>query len=237
MKKQLLVAFGDSWTFGSELDIPREDPWVKHVADTLGIEYVNMGVPASSIGHTIVQLFNFIKQYPNFEEYKLIFMVGLTAPSRYLSYNNQDNEFINITSEAPYSTSNIHFTGRPPDCVTHMQDYAQLTYRHVESGLYNEFLGVQTVFQFQQFCFYNEIDCLFFSYFDQLVTDNYGHMLRKDLLYPMTITRALTGKEYDLPDIRENEYFTGKLFHPNIAGHRRIAELLLEFYDQKYPRD
>jgi hypothetical protein len=70
MKKTLLVAFGDSWTFGSELDIPREDPWVKHVANTLGIEYVNMGVPASSIGHTTVQLFDFIKQYPNFEEYK-----------------------------------------------------------------------------------------------------------------------------------------------------------------------
>jgi hypothetical protein len=118
-----------------------------------------------------------------------------------------------------------------------MQDYAQLTYRHVESGLYNEFLGVQTVFQIQQFCFYNEIDCVFFSYFDKLITDTYGYMLRKDLIYPTTITRALTGEEYDLPGIRENEYFAGKLFHPNILGHRRIAELLIEFYDQKYPRD
>jgi hypothetical protein len=234
MKKTLLVAFGDSWTFGSELDIPREDPWVKHLADRLGVEYVNMGVPASSIGHTAVQLFDFIKQYPNFETYKLIFMVGLTAPSRYLSYNNKDKEFINITSEAPYSTSNIHFSGRPPACVMHMQDYAQLTYRHVEDGVYNEFLGVQTVFQFQQFCFYNKIDCLFFSYFDKLVTDNYGYMIRKDLIYPTTITCALTGEEYDLPGIRENQYFAGKLFHPNALGHQRIAELLHEQYLQTY---
>lgn len=237
MKKQLLVAFGDSWTFGSELDIPREDPWVKHLADSLGVEYVNMGVPASSIGHTIVQLFNFIKQYPNFKEYKLIFMIGLTAPSRYLSYNNQDKEFINITSEAPYSTSNIHFTGRPPECVTHMNEYALLTYKQVEDGEYSEFLGVQTIFQFQQFCFNNNIDCLFFSYFDKLVTDNYGYMLQHDLIYPETITHALTGKEYDLPDVRENQYFKGKLFHPNQLGHTKIAELLKEFYDQKYSRN
>ena len=232
--KRLLVAFGDSWTFGSELDIPREDPWVKHVADRLGAEYVNMGVPASSIGHITVQLFDFIKRYPDFKSHKLIFMVGLTAPSRYLSYNNQGKEFINITSEAPYSTSNIHFSGRPPECVMHMQDYTRLTYKYVEDGLYNEFLGVQTVFQFQQFCFNNNIDCLFFSYFDKLITDTYGYVLRKDLIYPTTITHALTGQEYDLPDIREHKYFAGKLFHPNMAGHQQIAQILHDQYIQTY---
>ena len=61
-------------------------------------------------------------------------------------------------------------------------------------------------------------------------------MIVNDLIYPTSITRALTGEEYSIPAIRENKYFAGKLFHPNINGHTRIAELLRDFYDQKYPR-
>ena len=90
------------------------------------------------------------------------------------------------------------------------------------------------VFQFQQFCFNNNIDCLFFSYFDKLITDTYGYVLRKDLIYPTTITHALTGQEYDLPDIREHKYFAGKLFHPNLAGHQQIAKILYDQYIQTY---
>ena len=234
--KPLIVAFGDSWTFGSELDIPREDPWVKHLADLLEADYVNMGTPASSIGHLSVQLFDFIKQNPNFEQRKTIFMVGLSGLTRYLSYNNANKEFVNITPEAVYSTSNIHFSGRPPDCIDHMRQLADLTYRQVEDSVYNEFLAVQTIFQFQQFCLYNEIDCLFFSYFDQPTFDTFGHMIIKDLVYPTTITLKLTGEEYAIPAVRNNKYFTGKLFHPNVFGHVRIAEILKDFYDQNYPR-
>lgn len=232
----LLVSFGDSWTFGSELDRPQEQSWTAQLADKLNCKHINMGTPASSIGHLTVQLFDFIKENPNFEEYNLIFMVGLSGLTRYLSYNNAGNEFVNITPEAVYSTSNIHHSGRPPECIDHMKQLAQLTYRQVEDPKYNEFIAAQTITLFQQFCNYNEIDCVFFSYFDMPVFNNYAHMIVEDYIYPTTITQALTGTEYSIPEIRSNEYFEGKLFHPNINGHAKIADLLYTFYDQKYPR-
>jgi hypothetical protein len=235
--RTLLVAFGDSWTFGSELDIPREDPWVKHLADMLDVDYVNMGTPASSIGYLSKQLFDFIKENPNVEQRKIIFMIGLTGLTRYLSYNNAGQEFVNITPEAVYSTSNIHVSGRPPECIDYMSQLAQLTYKQVEDPVYNEFIAVQTITLFQQFCNYNEIDCAFFSYFDMPTFSNFGHMITDDCIYPTTITQALTGSKYAIPAIRSNEYFEGKLFHPNILGHKRIAELLRDFYDKLYPRD
>ena len=234
--KTLLVSFGDSWTFGSELDIPRERPWPVHLANALDAESLNMGTPASSIGHLVVQLFDFIKNHYDSDR-RTIFAVGLSGLTRYLSYSNADQEFVNITPEAVYKTSNIHLSGRPPETVPQFNNYAQQTYRLVEDSVYNEFLACQAIFQFQQFCQYNEIDRIFFSYFDQLTPDNFGHVLYKDLIYPTTITQALAGQEYSIPTIRTNEYFTGKLFHPNVLGHKRIAEILKEFYDQKYPRN
>jgi hypothetical protein len=229
--KKTLVAFGDSWTFGSELDRPNEQNWVTQLAKMQGWEHVNMGTPASSIGHLTVQLFDFIKTNP---KTKLVFMVGLSGLTRYLSYNNAQKEFVNITPEAVYSTSNIHHSGRPPECIDHMKQLAQLTYRQVEDPVYNEFIVAQTIFTFQQTCGLNDIDCIFFSYFDMPEFNNYGYVIYKDLIYPTSITKALTGQEYELPAIRDNKYFTGKLFHPNIDGHTRIAEILKEFYDSNY---
>jgi lysophospholipase L1-like esterase len=53
-----------------------------------------------------------------------------------------------------------------------------------------------------------------------------------NLFYPTTITKALTGTEYSVPEVRENQYFQNKLFHPNEQGHKKIAEILLEFYER-----
>lgn len=232
-----IVGFGDSWTFGSELDQPGEQCWLAQLSTMMGARFYNMSTPASSIGYLTVQLFDFIKQKPNFEEDRLIFMVGLTGLTRYLSYSNAKSQFVSITPEAVYCTEDIHLSGRPPEHLPFMDTLAKQTYSLVEDKTYNEFLVAQQITLFQQFCNYNEIDCVFFSYFDMPVFENYKHMIVNDLIYPISITRALTGQEYSIPEIRENEYFTGKLFHPNIDGHTRIAELLRDFYDQKYPRN
>jgi hypothetical protein len=227
--KTLLVSFGDSWTFGSELDRPEEQSWVAQLADKLNAENLNLGTPASSIEHTVVKLFEFIKD-KQYKDYKKIFAVGLSGITRYLSYSNQLQEFVNITPEAIYRTGDIHKSGRPPDVVKNFGTLAGEMYRMVECTAYNQFKVWQTMFTFENYCKLNNIDVIFFSYFEYTNINN-------ELLYPITITRALTGQEYELPAIRENEYFKGKLFHPNIHGHNRIAELLKEFYDQKYPRN
>ena len=231
--KRLLVAFGDSWTFGSELDKPQTDAWPQLVADKIGAKLLNLGTPASSIGHLSVQLFNFLDQYPTYEKYKTIFMVGLTAQSRYLSYSNASNEFVNITTEAVYSTSDIKPTGEPPEDIGHLSGVKELHYRLVDHPNYSEFLAAQTIFLFQQFTKNNYIDSIFFSYFDQLNLDKYFFIDKKSVLND-TVTKILTGKEYAVPDIRNNVYFENKLFHPNEQGHQAIADLLLDFYEKNY---
>jgi hypothetical protein len=228
----LLVGFGDSWTFGSELDRPQEQSWVAQLATMQGWDHINMGTPASSIGHLTVQLFDFIKL--NKDHQQIVFMIGLSGLTRYLSYNNAGKEFVNITPEAVYSTSNIHQSGRPPECIDHMKQLAQLTYRQVEDPIYNEFVAAQTIFTFQQACRVSNIKNLFFSYFDKPEFNNYSHIVNTVSIYPTSITQALTGKEYSIPAIRDNKYFAGKLFHPNVHGHTRIAELLQDFYVQTH---
>ncbi len=235
--KQTIVGFGDSWTYGSELDRPSEQCWLAQLATVLDAHFCNMSTPASSTGHLSVQLFDFIKQNPNFENDNLIFMVGLTGLTRYLSYSNSKSQFVSITPEAVYCTKDIHQSGRPPEVLNYMSGLAHDMYKLVDAPEYNEFLACQQIFQFQQFCNHNEIECIFFSYFDLLDTSKYAHMLSTDYIYPTTITQALTGQEYSIPAIRNNKYFEGKLFHPNQLGHSKIAELLKGFYDQKYPRD
>lgn len=224
-----LVGFGDSWTFGSELDRPWEQSWVVQLAKRFNAIPVNLGTPASGIGHLTVQLFDFVKQK---HTGRIIFMVGLSGATRYLTYSNRLQEFVNITPEANYRTGDIHQSGRPPEVVREFSTLAGEMYRMVECEEYNKFLATQTVFLFQQYCKNNNIDVLFFSYFDTVKFDS--DIINNNLIYPTTITQALTGQEYELPAIRDNEYFQGKLFHPNIQGHERIAELLYEQYIQTY---
>lgn len=233
--KTLLVGFGDSWTFGSELDRPQEQSWVVHLANRFEADYINLGTPASSIEHTVVQLFDYIKDSALYVDYKKIFMVGLTGTTRYLSYSNTLNEFVNITPEANYRTGDIHHSGRPPEVVKEFGKLSGEMYRMVGSLTYNQYIATKTIFTFQNYCQQNNIDVLFFSYFDQV--DVNPHIVNTELIYPITVTEALTGQEYSLPDIRENQYFEGKLFHPNTAGHIQIATLLKNFYDQKYTRN
>jgi hypothetical protein len=179
----------------------------------------------------VVKLFDFIKQ-KQYQDYKKIFMVGLSGATRYLSYSNRLQEFVNITPEANYRTGNIHESGRPPEVVLEFGTLSGEMYRMVECEEYNKFLATQTVFLFQQYCKNNGIDVLFFSYFDAIKFDN--RIVDTNLIYSTTMTQALTGQEYELPAVRDNKYFQGKLFHPNIQGHERIAELLYEQYVQTY---
>jgi hypothetical protein len=229
--KTLLVTFGDSWTFGSELDKPQEQNWTYYVGKHLGTDTLNLSCPASGIGHLVVQLFEFMKQDQDTDT-KKIFMVGLSGTTRYLSYSNSRKEFINITPEANYRTGDIHKSGRPPEVATEFHPMAGELYRLSECTEYNSFLMNQTLFLFQEYCKNNNIDVLFFSYFDYLEPDS--KIIDTSTVYTGSLTNALTGTEYTIPGIRQNQYFQGQLFHPNIDGHEKIANILVDFYGKRY---
>lgn len=226
--KKTLVTFGDSWTFGSELDKPSQQNWTAQISKLFDCDTVNMSVPASSIGHLTVQLFDFLQQSNTQDK---IFMIGLSGTTRYLSYSNSKDQFVNITPEAVYCTQDIKPTGQPPENLDYMNLLAKQTYQLVEHVNYNRFLLTQTLFLFENYCKQNNIPYIFFSYFDYLAP---LPIVDKTKLYPTSITKALSGAEYSIPEIRNNEYFTGKLFHPNEQGHVKIAELLYEFYTKIY---
>ena len=231
--RKLLVAFGDSWTFGSELHDPQTHAWPQLVANKIGANLLNLGIPSSSIGHLSVQLFNFLGQCSDYKDYKIIFMVGLTAQSRHLSYSNRLDEFVNITTDAVYRTGNIKPTGQPPETLKSLLDLKDIHYKLVECNSYSEFLAAQSVFLIQQFAKNNNIDCIFFSYFDNVNLERYS-FINHNLIMTETVTKMITGQNYSIPAIRRHFYFTNKMFHPNEQGHQAIADLLMDFYENNY---
>jgi hypothetical protein len=230
--KTVLVAFGDSWTFGSELDIPREDPWPTHLARLINAESVNMGVPASGIGHIVLQFFNFLKQ-EQYQTHKKVFMVGLSGATRYLSYSNQHDEFVDITTEAVYRTQHIHPSGGPPPTLNaEFNILSTETYKRVQHTTWDTFLAAQVIALIQNYCKNQNIKCYFFSYFDKIDFTQFDYILDQSTIQTQTITEVLTGKLYT-QGVMDHPYFEGKLFHPNLNGHKQIAKIL---YDQCFSR-
>ena len=222
---KMLVGFGDSWTFGSELDRPASQCWLYQLSNLVGCPSINKGTPASSIGHLSIQLFDFIKNN-TYNDYHKIFMVGLTGSTRYLSYSNRLEEFVNITPEANYRTGDLHHSGKPPDTVQDFNIISSETYRRVQHTQWDTFLAAQTIFQFQQYCTNQNITCYFFSYFDQFDFSSYTDVIDTTVIHPTTITRSITGMDYTNKDVMKHPCFEGKISHPNIYGHEQIAKLL-----------
>jgi hypothetical protein len=237
--KTLLVGFGDSWTFGAELPDPSKQNWVVQMADKLGTEYVNCGTCGSSVGHLILQLFSFVKISKQYSDYKKIFIVGLTSPTRYLSYSNRDKEFVNITTGGVYLTSDYEgkLEGRPPVTTNNLDSLPYAMYSCVESPEYSSFTVAQTVFSFQEYCKNNNIDCVFFSYWDAANLEGYSDVIDTTKVYPGTLVSEMTGIDFYDPKLLSHPYFVGNAHHPNLAGQTRMTEIIYDYYISTYPRN
>jgi len=86
MSKGVLLGFGDSWTFGSDLDPRHEKDYLELTSDYLGIEFRNFSRGGSSIPHLIIQLHDFIENHYDAEnQYHAVFF--LTAQERTFVYD------------------------------------------------------------------------------------------------------------------------------------------------------
>ena len=230
--KTLLVGFGDSWTIGAELPDPPNQNWVVQVAKRLTAEYINLGTSGTGVEHLMVQLFKFLQIKEQYTEYKIIFMIGLSGASRYLSYSNERKEFISITPNACYRTTNVDPGGRPPEVANDFVNISYNMYTMVDCAEYNNFVAAKTVFAIQQYCRNNNIDCIFFSFWES--PDFMGYPIDTNYVCEKPMTEILAG----LPigeEILKHPYFVGNMFHPNLVGQIKMAEIIYDYYISTYP--
>lgn len=214
--KSLLVTFGDSWTYGSELENPETESWTA----LLGKDYTdvyNLGVPASSIGHIPVMLDSLLLNV-NLNQYdKKTFVFGLTSQSRYLMHDNVRNKFVNVTSEAVYYTDVIS-NNRPPEVVEHLNDFAWDFYRRVDSDKFQVHNASQTVAFLQGWCNQNNVQDVYLSYFEN---QNFNQFV--------DIKKVINnGLALQLLNVMHGH-------HPDANGHKQIADIVREFICKRYP--
>jgi hypothetical protein len=208
--KKLLATFGDSWTFGSELENPQTECWTAQLSEYFSCVF-NMGTPASSIGHIVVQLEKLLTQI-NLKDFdSCTFVFGLTSPSRYLMFDNLKNEYVNVTSEAVYYT-NINNNGRPPDVAKHLLKFGNDFYRNVDHVKLQQYTVSQVVAFLQAWCKQNNIQDIYMSYFED---QTFNQFVNTDKIINC-------GNSLNLAP----EYFTDGRSHPNKQGHAYIESLV-----------
>lgn len=75
-----IVALGDSFTYGEEL-VNRHDAWPQQLANKLGVQCRNLGVPGGSNDRIINELFDYLLS-PGEADPNDLFVIGWTSPGR-----------------------------------------------------------------------------------------------------------------------------------------------------------
>jgi hypothetical protein len=98
MQTDVLIGFGDSWAWGSDLDPMTEKNYLELVAEHYNIPFINFATASSSIAHLIIQFQEFIKNtyYPKHQYHAVFF---LTAKERTFLYRDQDGSVIHCSPQ------------------------------------------------------------------------------------------------------------------------------------------
>jgi hypothetical protein len=207
-----LFTFGDSWTYGSELENPQTQCWTTKLSAILNCESNNLGIPASSIPHMLVQLISNLEHIKEND----ICIFGLTSPTRYIGYDNVLQQFVNITSEAVYYTD-IKKTGHPPNVVPHMLNFGVDFYKLQDSFEYQQLHVATAIGSLQKICEQRNIRNYYFSYFEDLNLGKYTEIVN-------TETILHNGKA--IKTMLSADAFNNISTHPTSLGHIEIANIL-----------
>lgn len=213
-KVDRVFAFGDSWAYGSELQAG-EQPFVHWFAQALDTPYANHGVEGSSLAMVFKTLVDNLKTITP----DSIVLVIIPPDVRWYS-ETQENGFYTIKDWDEY----IRVAG----------DHSM-----------NWFVYHHAMFIYTTQKLLNDCGCRY------IMAHNYGSIERlQNYSFPIDYNKFLNKK--DLTSILSNKFnlwdklfhdpeaslFTGKYFegcihHPNLLGHKRIAELMIEKYNAK----
>jgi hypothetical protein len=203
MTNTKLFTFGDSWPYGSDL-APDEVPYGNILAELLNSsEYENFSVPATSNEHMIIQLQNCVNKRPSIQDSTAVFFITDPARSCWIGY---DQKAVDVRPDA--------------NADTQSREYLYFKYFHTPHQ--EKFRTHQTMLALQRM----------------------SSVLGLEDYY---VVGWVPGIDFDCPGIDKNKiYKQGRVScanmfnsltidcinrgcHPNQAGHRVIAENLLEW--------
>ncbi len=217
-----VMCFGDSW--GSDLELPGGKPFPDHVALNLNVPCENYAKGGSSLGlitHTVVSKIKYITQNA---------LVLIVIPPDFRWYSESEKGFYSL------------------------QDYCSTEYavffknKTAEWFRYHHALFIFTIQKILK-----EKNCTYVMMhnFGQLDYNKYGLAIDSNkFLSRKSLHELLTPIEFSpwssYPDVLSQPngpdeyffrgpYFEGCQYHPNDLGHKKIAELILEFLNTNYP--
>ena len=201
-----LLAPGDSWANGAELD-HNEEPFGSLLSKKLGRRYLHTAQDGSSIPHLILQSQQNLNKIPDTEK-DIICVFLLTSPDRDLCWSQHRaiNTGALFADPPPYET--------PREIFLNAQDPV---HRDWFTGFYTEELATYrtntTLLALQSLCRYHGI------------IDYYAWAWDTVTLWPEIDTDRFFAQ--GLKDIREHiGYRPGH--HPNFAQHQKICDLFSE---------
>lgn len=198
-----LVAFGDSWPAGSELrqnEMSLRFPEL--LAHNLGLKCVNLSQPSTSIDHAVREFLNVL---PGLTDSAVLFC--LTAKERGLYFES------GVAKE-------LHSQHRDPACLNY--------YSHVYSEELGEYQRAKNVLLVQELCARHRIPCFFVCNWNDIPRHE---QINQQLFHPQSLVEILGIPNFEHSDLfftlRETSpYIVPNQGHPNLAGHRLIADTL-----------
>lgn len=219
---QLLI-FGDSWTYGDELQ-KHEAPYGTLLARQLGIDNIrNYSAPGTSIGHLILQLQAAMQDHAH-AHCKKIAVFFLSGQERYMCYH--DDKILNLNIRGP--RINPENDPQMAELVNHMY------YKYFYSDQMRDFYMNTNILTLQSMCRYHGIDDYYIAGWQLF---DFWPEVDRERIYDrgQTSCRELLNMEFDNRDgvVFDNVYFSPNRAHPNQLGHQKIADCLYDWIKSK----
>lgn len=217
-----IVSFGDSWAYGAELKNPEIENYSYLLSKRTSIPYYNYGANANSLQFITTEIFQ--KYTPQTDDFILV-----CVPPDIRSLGERlDGSFMSVFTTIPEEQTPTlekkqfyHFI----DVISQLKSWSP----------YHQLLNL---FSIQSYFKSLNIPYLFFTNFGYIdFTFNFQGKIDKNHLLEKSLTTLLGGNDSNIcpsrfsvdgptPDIFTGKYFKGNNTHPNLEGHKIIADTI-----------
>lgn len=216
-----IVSFGDSWTYGYELDNPEKECYTNKLSEKVNVDFENFGASGNSFSFICSQIFSF-----NFSKDDFI-LVCIPPDIRFFG-ENANGEFFPL-----FCTQDKN----PEEDIQKQFNYFNEVIVNFKN--WHPYFQLLNLFSIQEYFAKIKANFLFFTNYGN-IDYSYkfnGKIDKSNFLIKHSLTKFLGGEDSDLvpsrlnTDLVEVKYFRGKYFkgnysHPNAKGHEKIADLI-----------